>query len=427
MFSYAPEAAATRGLLRLGKGQRTAFVGATVIDGTDRAPVRDAVVLVEDGTIRGVGAKGAVNVPAGTQVIDVSGHWLIPGLIDCHIHLNGETTLDMYRRYLTPSRDLKLLHAVRHAFLALTSGFTTVRDVGLGHAVTLKHAIADGLIAGPRILAANSALTTTGGHGDWAIFPYEWARSMELRGNIVDGPDECRLAVRRAFREGADLIKILVTGGGITNHAQDLAAHVEFSPEELAAIVDETHRRGAKVAAHSVGSESAPVAIQAGVDTIEHGVFEPEPAILADMAERGISLVPTIFIFKWVADEGKTAGVFDEGIEAAKRLVATQYRLVQAAQKAGVNIALGSDNNGVLGADRSARELVLLNEAGLTPMQALQAGTRNAARACGLEDRIGTIQAGKVADLLVLNQDPLADIASLQRAGTITKIVQGWA
>lgn len=425
MFAYTPEAAARRGVLRLGQGSRVAFVGGTLIDGTSRQPLTNAAILIEDGVINAVGAKNTVRIPDGTEVIDVSGQWVIPGLIDCHIHLNGETTLDMYRRYLTPSRELKLLNAVRHAFLAITSGFTTVRDVGLGHAVTLKHAIADGLIAGPRILAANSAITSTGGHGDWTIFPYEWAKSMELRGTIADGPDECRLAVRRAFREGADLIKVMVSGGGITNHAQDLIAHAEFSPEELEAIVDETHRRGAKVAAHSVGPDTAPLAVQAGVDTIEHGVFEPDPVILNKMAEQGISLVPTIFIFKWVVDEGKQAGVFDEGIEAAKKLVAVQYRLVKAALEAGVNIALGTDNNGVLGADRSARELALLCEAGLTPLQAVQAGTANAARACGL-DSVGTLRVGKTGDLLVVNKDPLSDIASLGRQGTIAKIVQGW-
>jgi imidazolonepropionase-like amidohydrolase len=424
VFSYTNEAAAARGVRRLMSGSRLALVGGTLIDGTDAKPVRDAVILMEDGVIKAVGPHSAVHVPQSTETLDVTGQWVIPGLIDCHIHLCGETTLDMYKRYLTPDPEVKLLTAMRHAFLALTSGFTTVRDVGLGHAVTLRHAIHDGLIAGPRILASNSALTTTGGHGDWTIFPYEWAKSMELRGNIVDGPDECRIAVRRAFRGGADLIKVFLSSGGITNHAHDLTTRAEFSPEEVDAIVDEAHRRGAKVAAHSTGLDAVAMALAGGVDTIEHGVFEPDPKILATMVEKNISLVPTVFIFKWVAEQGKSGGVFDEGVEAAKRLIELQYRLVRAAQSAGVNVALGSDNTGALGPDRSARELELFCEAGLTPLQAIQAGTRNAARACGLAERVGTLEVGKLGEMVVLKQDPLADITSLTQKGTISTIVQ---
>lgn len=424
MFSYTNEAAASRGVRRLVRGSRIALAGGTLLDGTDARPVKDAVIVVEDGVVTAVGTRSAVKIPENTEIIDATGKWVMPGLIDCHIHLVGETTLDMYQRYLTPDPEVKLLTAMRHAFLALTSGFTTVRDVGLGHAVTLRNAIHDGLIAGPRILAANSALTTTGGHGDWAIFPYEWAKSMELRGNIVDGPEECRLAVRRAFRGGADLIKVFLSSGGITNHAKDLVTRAEFSPEEVEAIVDETHRRGAKVAAHSTGVDALAMALAGGVDTVEHGVFEPDPATLAMMIDKNISLVPTIFIFKWVAEQGKAGGVFDEGIEAAKRLIDLQYRLVRAAQDAGVNVALGTDNTGVLGPDRSARELELLCEAGLTPLEAIQAGTRNAARACGLSERVGTIEVGKLGEMLVLNNDPLTDIASLHQKGAISTILQ---
>jgi imidazolonepropionase-like amidohydrolase len=427
MFAYGPELAEQSGLLVAGPGLRFAFVGGTLVDVSGQPPLAHSVVLVEDGRIAAIGNQTDTAIPADAQVVDTSGKWLMPGLIDCHIHLNGEQTLDMYRRYLTPSPDVKLLYALRHANMALMSGFTTVRDVGLGYAVALKRARADGLIACPRILAANSAISTTGGHGDWAIFPYEWAKAMELRANVVDGVDECRLAVRKAFREGADLIKVMISSGGITNHAQNLAAHVEFSPEELDAIVDETHRRGARVAAHSVGEAAIPFTVEAGVDTVEHGVFEPDAAVLAKMAEKGISLVPTLFIFRWVADDGLQAGVFAEGVEAAKKLVDKQHRLVKAAREAGVNIALGTDNNGVLGPERSAREIQYLCDAGLTTIEALQAATRNAAAACGLDDRLGTLAVGKWADMLILEADPLADPRCLQDARTIHRIVQSYA
>lgn len=374
--------------------------------------------------IESVGPRGEVEIPAGVEVVDAAGRWITPGLIDCHVHFTGETSLEMYRRYLVPSQELKLLYAMKQAFVVLTSGFTTVRDVGLGHAVTLKGAISDGLIAGPRILAANSAISSTGGHGDWTILPYEWARTMGLRGTLADGPDECRRAVRRAFRAGADLVKVMVGGGGVTNHPHDLVARAEFSPEELEAIVDETHRRGARVAAHSVGAEAAPAAVRAGVDTIEHGVFEPDSALLSAMAESGISLVPTIFIFVWVAEHGRAAGVFEAGVEAAKRLVDTQFRLVNAAHRAGVNIALGTDNNMAIDPGSAAHELALLVDAGLTTAEALVAGTRNGAIACGLADRVGTVEPGKLADLVILTRNPLTDIDSLSKEGTITNVLQ---
>lgn len=423
MFAHAPGVALTETLLPAGPGRRLVIAGGTLIDGTGAPPLPDAALRIEDGIITAVGRRNDVPTD-GAEFVDAGGHWIIPGLIDCHLHLSGDTSIDMYRRYFSPRPELRVFHALRQSTTALSRGFTTVRDVGLGAAVAIRMASRSGWVVAPRILAANSAISTTGGHGDWTIFPIDLAHSMGLRGTIADGVEECRRAVRRAFREGADLIKVMPSGGGVTNHADDLAAHPEMSLEELTAIVEETHRRGARVAAHTNGDEGVRLAIEGGVDTVEHGVFEPDSRILETMAERGISLVPTLLIFRWVVEEGAAAGVFAEGIEAAKKLLELQFRLVAAAQAAGVNVAVGTDNTGVMHLDTNARELWLLQHAGLSSMEAVVAATKNAAVACGLGDRLGTLERGRIGDALVLRRDPLADLTTLWADGTIRHIVQ---
>jgi imidazolonepropionase-like amidohydrolase len=407
---------------RIEPGDRLAVVGVRLVEDQAGDAQRDVTILVEGGRIADVLPAGAV-LPGAVRRVEAQGLWAVPGLIDCHVHLNGEQTMDAFRRYLTPSAEVKLFHALEFAMSSLSCGFTTLRDVGPGHGVALKTAGRLGLVNVPRILAANCAISATGGHGDWTLFPEDLWRSLGERGTLADGVDECRQAVRRAFREGADLIKVMPSGGGVTNHPDDLAAHQELSLEEVCAVVEEAHRRGARVAAHTNGEEGIRLALEAGVDTVEHGVFEPDPEVLDAMAQRGTTLVPTLLIFDWVVNEGRAAGVFEEGIEAAKRLLDRQFRLVAAAQRAGVNIALGTDNNGVLGLRSSARELDLLCHAGLTSREALAAGTRNAAAACGLGHEVGVLSAGMLADLVLVDGDPLADLTVLSSGRGIRHVL----
>lgn len=422
MFAHTPGVALDGILERAGAGRRLAIVGATLIDGSGGTPIPDSAVLVADGRVASVGRRSEVQ-DGDAEVIDATGRWVIPGLIDCHLHLCGDTTFEMWRRYLE-APELRIFYALRQSTTALARGFTTIRDVGLGSAIAIRKGQQHGLVVAPRILAANSAITVTGGHADWTILPLEMVKKMNLRGTIADGVDECRRAVRRAFREGADLIKVMPGGGGVTNHADDLVSNAEMSLEELSAITDEAHRRGARVAAHTNGIAAARLALAGGVDSVEHGVFEPDVEILATMAERGVSLVPTLLIFRWVAEDGASVGVFPEGIEAAKRLLDLQFRLVAAAHAEGVNVAVGTDNTGVMHLDTNARELWLLQQAGLTAMEAIVAATRNAAAVCGLDDRLGTLERGNLADLVILERNPLEDLRTLWAEGTISKIVQ---
>lgn len=411
---------------------RLVLKGGRLIDGTGRAPVDDAVVVIEGDRIGQVGRAGEVKIPSGpdTQVLDTAGKTLMPGLIECHIHLNGEVTFDAYRRYLAPVEEERLLRSAADALRMLESGFTTLRDVGSKFAPILKNAARNGVIVAPRIFGAGHALGVTGGHGDWAHFPYEWVVEGKFRAWLVDGVDECRRVVRRQFRDGADLIKVIASGGGLTNTAEDLAGMgvPEFSPDELRAIVEEARMRRAKVAAHTTGGESVRQAVTAGVDSIEHGMIgESDFGILDTMAERGTVLDPTMAIMYRTAYEGDRMGVFKGGQEAAKRILDVQRRMVEEAKRRGVVVVLGTDCVGSLGAGESALELWLLAGAGLSNMEAIVAGTKNGAVALGLQRDLGTLEPGKVADILVLAKDPLGDIRVLEDKANIVHVVQSQA
>ncbi|OFV83164.1 MAG: hypothetical protein A2W26_07685 [Acidobacteria bacterium RBG_16_64_8] len=406
--------------------------GGRLIDGTGRPPLANGVVVIEGERITKVGPVGEVVIPTGRDVrtLDTAGKVLMPGLIECHIHLNGEVTFDAYRRYLAPPEEERLLRSAADAARMLEAGFTTLRDVGSKFAPILKRAARSGILRAPRIFGSGQALTVTGGHGDWLHFPYAWVRDAKFRGWIVDGADECRHVVRLQFREGADLVKIIASGGGITNTPEDLAGLgvPEFSPDELRAIVEEARMRRAKVAAHTTGAEATRQAIAAGVDTIEHGMISAEHYdVLDTMAERGVILDPTMAIMYRAGYDGDRIGVFKGGQEAARRVLELQQRMVDAAKRRGVTVVLGTDCIGSLGAGESALELRLLVDSGLSTMEAIVAGTRNGAIALGAEKDLGTLEPGKVADVLVLNKDPLADIKVLEDTATIAHVIQSRA
>lgn len=405
-------------VIRCSYGDRIILRGGYVVGGGP-GPVD---VFMEQGYISDI-RPANTRAADGWLTVDANGLWLIPGLIDCHVHLTGERTYDPYKRYLDPSRDVRVLSAAADAEAYLHCGFTSLREVGPGFGSAIEQARQLGVVRAPRVLASRCALTTTGGHGDWAVFPMEWANTLRDRGTIADGVDEVRKAVRLAHREGADLVKVMVTSGGITNFLADFQVTVDFSQDELAAIVDEASRRRLRVAAHSVGPDGARACIAAGVNTIEHGVFEPDPMILDAMAGADISLIPTMSIFSWVAQHGKDVGVLDEGIEAAKVGLERQIRLVAAARSHGVKLAFGTDSHRPGPNVRAMEEIRLLAQAGLNSQEILTLATRDSARACGMEQRLGMIAPGYLADILALNQNPVEQLDSLANPQSVEAIV----
>lgn len=412
-------------LLRLALEDRVAITGGMILNGTGSAP-RNATLVVERGRIASISDPKA-RIAGATRTIDATGLTVMPGLIDCHTHLNGQATADVYRRYLTPSIGVKLIRAAHDAATILASGFTSIRDIGKGFGIPLRRAVASGLLEGPRILGARGALTPLGGHGDWNIFPETFVREIEPRAFIVNGVSEIQRAVRRNFREGGDFIKMHLASGGVTNDAHDLNPVPNFSLAEVLAASAETHRFDAMFACHTVGRWAYEAAGAAGADTMEHGVLPFDKTtrhLFEKLLEVGTVFVPTFQIFHLTATEGDDWGVFKAGQEKAKSIVETHLRTVHEAYKLGMPIACGTDTNGRMGVGRSAIELEMLVRAGLSEMDAIAAATRVAARALGLEGEIGTLEPGKLADVAMFRGDPLKDITLLQRPENVAWVIQ---
>ena len=404
----------------------TVIQNARLIDGRGGRPIERTNVVIEGERIKEL-LEPQAPLPAGpdVRVIDATGKTVMPGLIDVHVHLTGVATMDPYRRYLWPSEGVRTIRAALDVYRAYEAGWTTMIDLGWpGPGNDLKFAINTGLISGPRILTAIAALSQTGGHSDWHMFPYEWVKEKGWRGRIVDGVDECRKAVRLNFREGADLTKIMATSGGFGSE-HDWPPVAALTQDELDAIVDETNSHGAITAAHCRSVEGVRKAIAAGVHSIEHGSIDKENYdILTTMAEKGIALVPTLSIQYWFQKEGLQRGMPKWGVEMSKWEIELRKEMVRKANEEGVIVATGTDTGSSFGIGQNALELELLCDAGLSPMEAIVAATRDAARSRGIEKQVGTIVAGKLADVLVLNTDPLADIRSLRGTDNVASIIR---
>jgi len=398
---------------------KLAIIG-KIIDGTGKAPF-EGVVLVEGEKIEKVGSEKEVTIPPKTKTIKVNSGTILPGLIDCHVHLMGERTLDFMKSAFEPL-ELKAIRAAMDCSKLLDAGYTSVRDVG-GLGIYLKRAIEEGEIKGPRILSAFKILSQTGGHGDMHSLPLDVAARVGFS-RLCDGADDCRKAAREQFREGADFIKICTTGGVLSE--RDLPSSSQFTMDEIRAIVEEAQRVGSFVAAHAEGTEGIKNAIKAGVKTIEHGDFIDDEGINL-MLENGNILIPTFSIGERIISEGEKYKVPEWGLKKMRQLWEVQSENFKRAKKAGVKIAAGTDFGGgpLTPLGENAQELEILVKEGLTPMEAIIAGTKTASEALNMKDKIGTLEAGKFADLIVVNGDPLSDISILRKAENIKIVVKG--
>jgi imidazolonepropionase-like amidohydrolase len=396
----------------------------TLIDGTGRAPVANAAVLLEGHMIRAVGLLDDLPRPdAPTTEIDARGGWILPGLIDCHVHLLLEG-LNIAQAMATPI-SLEFFRAVDRMRRTLDAGVTTVRDAG-GADLGVKRAVEDGIVPGPRMQISVSVLTTTGGHVDFTMrdgTPFLLFPSYPGRPDgRCDGADEVRKKAREVLRAGADILKVCSTGGVLspTDHPE----FTQFSPAELEALVQEGgYRRGTKVMAHAQGTEGIKNAVRAGVHSIEHGIFLDDEAIEL-MGARGTFLVPTLLAVASVIEIGRETGALPEwAVRKAEDVFAAHRASIAKAHQAGLRIAMGTDS-GVFPHGRNLRELALMVEVGLSPMEAIVATTRTAAECLGWQERVGTLEPGKLADVVVTRADPLADIRSLANTANVALVLK---
>ncbi|PYT14322.1 MAG: amidohydrolase family protein [Acidobacteria bacterium] len=385
-----------------------------LIDGRGDRPLKKAAVLVEGERIVKVG--GPDILPKGIEVIDLGGATLMPGLIDMHSHPLQST--DSYQvdhlRWSSAYKALKGLKAVQDDLMA---GWTTLRipgDDDVFYApMDIRKAINEGMFVGPRLCGAGHYISITGGGGDMNFIAPEQHPIAD--GLVVDGVEEMRKAVRQEVKYGSDWIKLLVTGAFMSTG--DNPADVHFSPEELKVAVEEAGRHNMPVMAHAHAAEGIKQAIRAGVRTIEHGTFMDKEAIDL-MVQRGVYLVPTMYVGEYYEERGSDSPEMQKNVELSRKYHAEFERRVGEAIKAGVKICVDSDFGG-FPPELNAHEFASLVHAGMTPMQAIQAGTRVASEALRWDDRIGTVEAGKLADLVAVPGDPLKDIAELQRVSIV--------
>lgn len=352
--------------------------------------------------------------------------FLTPGFVDCHVHLTGLEGRDAFRRNIDKYESIRLLRSTRDAVRILQSGFTTVRHLGHGdadQAQALKEAIHQELIAGPRMQTCGWAMSQTGGHGNLHDWPYQLVEDLRPRSGFADGPDECRKFVRRQLGDGAECIKVYTSEGLITSpdHLLDIP---NYTMPELTAIVDEAHRRGARVAAHSTGLAGSLLAVRAGVDTLEHGPHVPDDELISLMVENGTVLVPTLDVFEYAAEKGESYGWPDWVCNRARGWLPGRRQMVADAAEAGVTIAVGSDSGQPPRGGKGAAEIGAMVRAGLSPLQALSAATKGGATALGIED-IGVIAVGARADMVLWRVDPLQDPDSLIEDGAAEMVIQG--
>jgi imidazolonepropionase-like amidohydrolase len=381
-----------------------------VVSGKVRGP---ATIVTRGGRIESIDA----GTPAGTISVDLTALTCLPGLIDLHAHIliNPETPPHSDLERSSAARALDGLH---NAQVMLEAGFTTLRDPGdydrYYATVAIRNAIAAGRAIGPRLFVAPHVLGPTGGHGDFNSLAGDL--SIEAPTRTADGVDEIRRVIREEVKYGADWIKVMATGGVISSGDNpNLAAYTD---DELRAAVDETHRLGRKITVHAIGTVGTKAAVKAGVDCVEHGALIDDETI-ALMKQRGTWLVPTLYVLDYVIDSGPQMGMSAQSVTKARNIRDQRDEHLRRAFAAGVKIAFGSDT--IFPHGDAAREFAELVRLGLSPIEAIRAATINSAQVLGIADQVGSLEQGKVADIVAVRTNPLGDIRALEHVAFVMK------
>jgi imidazolonepropionase-like amidohydrolase len=384
-----------------------------LIDGRNGKPQTEVSIVIDDGRITSVSA-GYIAPKDGDRLIKLTEHTVMPGLMDMHTHLMSQHSKESYtERFFMEQADYALRSTV-YARTTLMAGFTTVRDLGDNgvNSIALRKAIEQGWVLGPRIFTSGKALATTGGHADPTnAVRGDYRRDPGPLEGVINGADDARKAVRQRYKDGADLIKLTATGGVLSLAAS--GQNPQFTDEELRAVVATARDYNMIVAVHAHGTEGIKRAVLAGVDSIEHGTFMTDETIEL-MKQKGTYWVPTNLAGEWVAEKAKEPGYFPEIVRPKAAAIGPVIRTTFAkAYAAGVKIAFGTDS-GVSPHGQNAREFELMVAGGMPPMKAIQSATLEAARLLKIDDRLGTIEANKIADIVAVKGDPLENISLMK-------------
>ena len=385
---------------------------------TGRYVQNPAILVGDDGRIQMIGNLAAMQVPAGTQHIDLAGRTLVPGLIDMHVHIDSPADIGGYRG-LEFTDSFWAMTAVANARAMLGAGFTTIRNVGSvsRNDVGLKQAIDNGYVVGPRVIPAGYALGATGGHCDQTFLPPGLQPDDKVEG-IGDTPDELRYQVRRQRKYGAEVIKVCATGGVFSRNTTP--GQLQVPENELRAIANEAHQWGLRVAAHAHGAEGIKAAIRAGIDTVEHASLVDDEGIrLAVQRKQPVWFAMDIYNTEYTQSEGKKNGVLEENLRKDREIAQIQRDNFRKAHRAGVRQVFASDA-GVMPHGQVGRQFRVMVQYGMTPLEAIQAATFNAAQALGRND-VGEIEVGRFGDMVAVAGDPLADVTLLERPSAVIK------
>lgn len=379
-----------------------------------KAPKSEQSIIIRDGVITGIrdGYIGADDIDGdgGVEIIHLMEHFVMPGLMDMHVHLTGELGPRRKLEGVEMSKSAQAVRGLMYARRTLDAGFTTVRNLGADQEVinAMRDGIAKGYILGPRIIASGGVVVT-GGHGDVSGFRPEILEMFTSK-TICNGADDCRRAVRQAVKNGADIIKITATGGVLSDVATGTGQ--QMTDDEMAEIVATAHSLGRKVAAHAHGAGGIAAALRAGVDSIEHGTYT-DPAAIKLFKRSGAWLVPTMLAGETVVKMAKETDIFSPAIKAKAISVGSQMMTThKRAYEAGVKIAFGTDS-GVSKHGENAQEFLLMRQIGMSEMEMLVAATVSAAKLIGMSDTLGTIEVGKQADIIATVGSPLENIEEL--------------
>jgi len=400
---------------------KTIIENARLIDGLAAEPSGGMNLLIEDETIAEIGPVVALDGPGET--IDATGKTVMPGMIDAHLHLMGIRAYDPVLASIE-APFVRAARGVADVGKLIDAGFTSVRCAGSNLSVSLNAAVEEGTIPGPRIVASNLGISQTGGHGDLHMLPPEWMTGPYSASRIADGPDDCRKAAREQIRAGAGVIKIMTTGGVLSE--RDSPHQPQFVDEEVAAMVEEAHRVGLKVMSHAQSEVGIQLALRNGVDTIEHAIYLDAETIDL-LLEKDAVVVPTFAIVDALVNFGRAVGVPEYALKKAEESHKAHLESIQRAFEAGVKIALGTDFVGPVGVahgDNAVELEILVKQVGMSPMEAIASATRIGAEALGLENEIGTLTPGKTADLLLVDGDPSQDVGILKQKPAIELVMK---